>query len=197
MEVCSLDWGAIGGFTGAGATLISAIIASCVAWSISEKWRDQKGSEVLSVISKDCYTNLDKFKDLARETIDSTHFQLLNSVVSNDPMKNFNVKYSYDIDKLKDLKKTINRDFEIIKKYKLNDKEFINLVDTFSSFFGSLDKYLEDMHIVIISSEIVKEYDGERVDDIKNSNEFFLDEYFKFIDNELKNHLKDYIFHVK
>ncbi len=46
MEFCSLDWGAIAGFAGVGAT----VIAARVAWNISEEWKNQKGSEVIACL---------------------------------------------------------------------------------------------------------------------------------------------------
>ncbi|MGQ1276548.1 hypothetical protein [Acinetobacter baumannii] len=49
MEFCSLDWGAIAGFAGVGAT----IIAARVAWNISEEWKNQKGSEVIAEEAKE------------------------------------------------------------------------------------------------------------------------------------------------
>lgn len=60
MEVCSLDWGAIGSFVGAGATIIGAGIASRVAWCISKQWKKQKGSDVVANEAKTVIYNLKK-----------------------------------------------------------------------------------------------------------------------------------------
>jgi len=57
MSVCSLDWGAI-------STIASAILASIVAWRISEKWNDQKGSEVISLECKNLWYELDKLSEI-------------------------------------------------------------------------------------------------------------------------------------
>lgn len=57
MSVCSLDWGAI-------STILSAILASIVAWYISEKWNDQKGSEVISLECKNLWYELDKLSEI-------------------------------------------------------------------------------------------------------------------------------------
>lgn len=65
MEVCSWDWGAIAGFTGAGATIIAAI----VAWNISEKWRDQKGDEILSNEAKNLILILEEYSDKLKKYI--------------------------------------------------------------------------------------------------------------------------------
>ena len=57
MEVCSWDWGAIGSFLGAGATLYAA----CIALSISNEWRNEKGSEVVANECKLILLELNKF----------------------------------------------------------------------------------------------------------------------------------------
>lgn len=64
MEVYSWDWGAIGNFTVAGAT----IFAAYKAVSISDQWRIQKRSEIVSEIAKKAYKGKivyqDKIKNL-------------------------------------------------------------------------------------------------------------------------------------
>lgn len=186
MEVCSWDWGAIATFTGVGAAI----------W-ISNQWRDQKGSDVLSSISKEIYMDLDKFEDLAKETIDLTCFQFINAVVSEDPLKNFNDKYSYKIDELKEFHKQISRKFEIIKSYKSNDEEFKKLINIFNGTFDSIHKILKDTDIIIISTEMVKEYKIIGTESTKITLDDLLKEYNHFIDTDLKEHLTKYIFCIK
>lgn len=66
MDVCSLDWGAVGSFVGAAATIYAARIALL----ISEKWRIQKRSELVSEFSKNLYKQKDLYKDhLANYTL--------------------------------------------------------------------------------------------------------------------------------
>lgn len=64
IEVYSWDWGAIGNFTVAGAT----IFAAYKAVSISDQWRIQKRSEIVSEIAKKAYKGKivyqDKIKNL-------------------------------------------------------------------------------------------------------------------------------------
>ena len=61
MDVCSWDWGAIGSFVGAGATLIGAGIASFVAWCISKQWKNQKGTEVIANEAKTIFYEVCEF----------------------------------------------------------------------------------------------------------------------------------------
>lgn len=63
MEVCSWDWGAIAGFTGAGATLTTGVIALC----IFRQWRDQKGSEVIANEAKLIINELSKSLKLSED----------------------------------------------------------------------------------------------------------------------------------
>ena len=54
MEVCNWNWGAIASFVSAGFTGIAAV----VAWKISEKWNNQKGSEVVADEAKESIKEL-------------------------------------------------------------------------------------------------------------------------------------------
>lgn len=175
----------------------ATIFATIALLYTFNSWRDQKGSDVLSSISKEIYMDLDKFEDLAKETIDLTCFQFISAVVSEDPLKNFNDKYSYKIDELKEFHKQISRKFEIIKSYKSNDEEFKKLINIFNGTFDSIHKILKDTDIIIISTEMVKEYKIIGTESTKITLDDLLKEYNHFIDTDLKEHLTKYIFCIK
>jgi hypothetical protein len=59
MEVCSWNWGAIGSFVAAGATVYAAHIALL----ISNQWRSQKGSEVLAISAKNAIIEIENLDD--------------------------------------------------------------------------------------------------------------------------------------
>ena len=59
MNVCSWDWGAIAGFSGAGVTLVTGFIALY----ISHKWREQKGSDVISNEAAKILIILDDYRE--------------------------------------------------------------------------------------------------------------------------------------
>lgn len=58
MDVCSWDWGAIAGFTGAVATIASPII---VAVYLYNQWHDQKGKEVIANEAKTLFYEVCEF----------------------------------------------------------------------------------------------------------------------------------------
>lgn len=160
-------------------------------------WRDQKGSEVLSNISKDCYKDLDNLKDLMKETTTATSYQFRVWVISEDPMKNYNNKYQYMIDELNEKFKDISRTFEIIKRYKSKDHKFKQLVNIFDGNYRSLNKILKKMDIVIGTTEMAKEYKQIGINDTENAAIDLLNEFDSFIDIHLKEYLIDYIFCIK
>lgn len=66
MEVCSWDWGAIATFTGAGVTILVAIVAYWI-------WLKQKGKEVIANEAKEYIYNLSKLESIQTEieTVDT------------------------------------------------------------------------------------------------------------------------------
>lgn len=182
---------------GDGIGAIATFVATLGAFKISRYWRTQKGSDVLSSISKEIYMDLDDFQDLITETIDLTFFQFLNHTASSDPLKNYNNKYQYKIDDLKEAYERICRKFEIITKYKSKDIELNNKINLLKSYYNSIYNLIKEMDTVIGTTEMVKEYDKERVENIKKTIAETLKDYKEFIDKELKKHLIDYIFCIK
>lgn len=63
MDICSWNWGAIGSFIGAAATIYAAHIAIY----ISNQWYKQKQIEVIATESKDFWYELDKLESIYSE----------------------------------------------------------------------------------------------------------------------------------
>lgn len=135
MDVCSWDWGAIGSFVGAGATLIGAVIASRVAWCISKQWKDQKGSEVIA----------NETKELIKDITQS--ISLLGNIIYDDT--NSTIKNENIISNFLNIKRL---DLEIHRKIYFIENTII---------FYNLDKIYKDFNI--LNSSIIDSL-GYRID---------------------------------
>ncbi len=140
MDVCSWDWGAIAGFTGAGAT----IYAAHVALSISNQWKVQKRSEIISDIAKKAYEK----RISTNEAIGKVYIATYSLIHNN------NIGYTADQQKqllessFKDFSSHINSlasELDIISKYKKNESMKNNII-MIQKHRDRFSKLLLDIH---------------------------------------------------
>lgn len=182
MDVCGWDWGAIATFTGAG-------IALYISW----QWKSQKGSEILSTISKECHSNLNSLKDLAKQTVDSTSYQFSCWIYAEDPTKHYNNKYQYLFDDLNNKMKEIRDSLEVIKTYK-KDNNFDQIVNEFNWMYESIEKEIKEMTIVIGTVNMANKYKQLDVDEKIKVAKDSIREFNNYIDTVLKYKLVKYVF---
>lgn len=123
----SWDWSVIGSFVGAGAT----IYAAHIALSISNQWRTQKRSEIVSEIARKAYKQRIFYKDKIKEL----YSQIL-SILANKNFKDDEEKQKSQLKKLVDAMGELTvanteliSDLGIISKYYSNE----NIDHTISS----------------------------------------------------------------
>lgn len=176
MGVCSWDWGALGSILGAIATFTGA----GVALYISKSWRDQKGSDVLSEISKETYKQI-----LAHRGIqDYIDIEIINKL---------NKKSEINIDKfntyLKESRvtnKKIRKNLAMINQYKK-----LNYLESSIRFLEEYEIEINDVRINILKNEIsIKEYEYYKlINDLRIRFDETID--------KIKTDLIKYIFHKK
>ena len=159
MDVCSWDWGAIAGFTGAGATIIAAI----VAWNISEKWRDQKGDEILSNEAKNLILILEEYSD---------KLEKMHSLIM-DPDSNF--YHDNEITELKETAYKLGNRSILFSELIENEKELVITIKKLAVKFyheaSNLDKLdLQEIIQSKTSRTLVSRFNNE----IKASREFLI-----------------------
>lgn len=89
----SLDWSAIGSFVGAGAT----IYAAHIALSISNQWRTQKRSEIVSEIARKAYKQRIFYKDKIQEV-----YSKILGILANENFKKDEEKQTSQLKRLVD-----------------------------------------------------------------------------------------------
>lgn len=140
MDVCSWDWGAIAGFMGAGAT----IYAAHVALSISNQWKVQKRSEIISDMAKKAYEK----RISTNEAIGKVYIATYSLIHKN------NIGYTAEQQKellqnsFKEFSSHINSlssELDIISKYKKNES-IKNNIDTIQKDRDKISNLLLDIH---------------------------------------------------
>ncbi|CAM4357512.1 hypothetical protein [Acinetobacter pragensis] len=141
MDVCSLDWGAIAGFAGAVAT----IGTGAIALYISNQWRKQKGSEVLSSICKDSYMNLNYiYKMISDDNFDivSQPYILSGDMNASEGKEDIGDLIERSLLKLEDLR----LELELINEYKYSEvlKKEIDKIPFLSDEYRALPYVLSE-----------------------------------------------------
>lgn len=113
MDVCSLDWGAIGSFTGAAATLYAAKMA----WKISQEWQEQKRTEVLAIEAQELRVKIKK---------------LINGFKLHPELKVFTYDNTLEI---KDLLDDIRESFEFITEENIDQNRLYSLSNCIEDFY--------------------------------------------------------------
>jgi len=143
-------------------------------------WRDQKGSEVLSALSKEYYLelyNLDK-------KIDDLTYELIEFF----PIKKADIATLKKIDRLKQSIKEFKSNLDIISKRK-NDKNLKNQIDKIVELFTNIHlsyinnkKLISDIDIYKELSNSIIEYETEFKEFKKNTNTILLS--YTFFDDK-------------
>lgn len=149
MNVCSWDLGAIAGFSGAGATLL----AGGIALFISHKWREQKGSEVISNEAAKILVVLQDY----RENIIELHSGIMNPLANNNE------------DRVQEFKKTANQlrsQSLLFSELVSDDKDMVLEIRSIAAKFYSETNSLNKMTFnevinISTSSTLVSRFDAE------------------------------------
>ncbi|MBO8214191.1 hypothetical protein [Acinetobacter nosocomialis] len=191
MEISTWDWGAIGSFAGAGAT----IYAARIALSISNQWRTQKRSEIVSEIAKKAY----KQRIVYKEKIQDLYPEILK-ILSNKKFTEDEKKQSLQLKRLVDAMSELTitnteliSDLGIISKYYSNkhlEKTIINL-----------NKERQALDMLIFKVLSIRTNDQELSSDEYNklSRKIFekTEDMKKIVDSfDLEQHLINYILHT-
>lgn len=166
MEICSLDWQALSGFLAAGAT----IVAARVAWNISEKWRDQKGSEEVSKECKELWYKLDELEKLYKMLDDLKELPLGLEYKSEIKPK-IEIRKDF-FSKVKEWTYSNLSKMEYVKILTDNDEEVVQstylLVDKLDSFYTQrlIQRFINDDDIkeFVNSKDIL-----DNIDKVKKS----------------------------
>lgn len=191
MEISTWDWGAIGSFVGAGAT----IYAARIALSISNQWRTQKRSEIVSEIAKKAYKQRIVYKEKIQDLYPEILKILSNKKFTEDEKKQ-NLQLKKLVDAMSELTITnteLISDLGIISKYYSNkhiEKTIINL-----------NKERQALDILIFKVLSIRTNDQELSSDEHNklSRKIFekTEDMKKVVDSfELEQHLINYILHT-
>jgi len=168
MDICSWDWGAIAGFVGAGTTIIAAIIA----WNISEKWRDQKGDEIISNEAKNILILLNEY----REKLENIHEAIINGIADADQ----SFSQSRAISELELLAKKIKDQSIFFNKILETEDQLIvgikGILNKFNDEIKAIDRYEHQQFIDSETSRtVISRFDSEIKSSITN-----LLTYFKY-----------------
>lgn len=167
MDMSTYDWGAIAGFLGAGATIYAAHIALL----ISNQWRIQKRSEIISEIANKAYKQkiicIDKTANLYHKVILKIDFN--KSKYDDENIKLSMDEVSKAMDELNIAKDELITNLDIIAKFYSN-KEITNTIK-------NLNDKKEEFYIIII--EMLIEMSNKSEIDIDQKNKFNKDLFIK------------------
>lgn len=152
------DWNVIGSFVGAGAT----IYAAHIALSISNQWRTQKRSEIVSEIARKAYKQRIFYKDKIKEL-----YPQILSILASKNFKEDEEKQKSQLKKLVDAMRELTvanteliSDLGIISKYYSNE----NIDHTISS----LNQERQALDMLIFKVLSIKTNDQELSSDQHN-----------------------------
>jgi molybdopterin converting factor small subunit len=123
MSVCVLDWGSISTITG-------AILASVVAWCISEKWNGQKSSEVISSECKNLWYELDKLSDIYEKLEYNSAYKSENHTIFFSDVLAWKDKNTSKINLIEALLKESGKNIQQVSSRLSKIKDALNLFDT-------------------------------------------------------------------
>lgn len=149
MNVCSWDWGAIAGFSGAAATLL----AGGVALFISHKWREQKGSEVISNEAAKILVVLQDYS----ENIIVLHSLIMNPLANNNAAR---------VQEFKNTANQLRSQSLLFSELVSDDKDMVLKIRSIAAKFYSETNSLNKMTFKQVintptSSTLVSRFDAE------------------------------------
>lgn len=111
----------------------AAIFAPIAVLMTYTSWREQKGSEILSSMSKDNYASLLALESHLIDVANSVKYQFRSWQLSENREKLFNNQYLFEIEKLKDRTSSLKKNLDMIVRYQKENIELKTLVNNFNS----------------------------------------------------------------
>ncbi|WP_228761257.1 hypothetical protein [Acinetobacter sp. FDAARGOS_724] len=111
----------------------AAIFAPIAVLMTYTSWREQKGSEILSSMSKDNYASLLELESHLIDVANSVKYQFRSWQLSENREKLFNNQYLFEIEKLKDRTSSLKKNLDMIVRYQKENIELKTLVNNFNS----------------------------------------------------------------